>query len=607
MILNAERHIIHSNSDEYVSDLNFVAREGNTEWFLNEQKTISYPVVDEFDSSQKLPNAKLREIIIVIGMNSVKEIEEVYSLMHPNSYMVVIETDPVFVGHVLRNKDLSVFLRPNISLIAYPVSGIMTYLNTIFNSVLILLLGNIKVYVTSFYRNFEMKRTLEIIDIISLTATSNRWGAGNSIDDCLEGSTQILQNLKYLPKSKDFRSLKGAFKNKPLIIVSAGPSLEKNIHLLHQIKNKAVIVSTESILERLLKEGIVPHFVTTMERVIQAYEFSYKGKIIPPEVTLVAPPVIKPMIYEEYRGNYFIPMRDGIREFYWWADLLEFGKDAFVMVGDSTAHLAFGLAIHTEANPVILVGQDLSFGDLGTKCHAGGTVYEEIGTNYQSDPMQEPTKHTEGYYGEIVTTNQLWLNFKKWFELYIGKYKKEILVINATEGGAKINGAIQMPLRKVIEQYCVEEISVLSIIEQCPCYDLDLKKIRDRLKKAKRELESIGKMAQTLNRKLEKIRITNESSQAELLNIHKQLKKSDELWKKVQENNLLFHNVQPMIVRTFHRLYQIEESLTIENIRNNIDIQKGFIESIIFVVASLTQNMGDSVLKLRDLQGGSEK
>ena len=56
-----------------------------------------------------------------------------------------------------------------------------------------------------------------------------------------------------------------------------------------------------------------------------------------------------------------------------------------------------------------------------------------------------------GYYGGLVYTRMDWEKFREWFEEMIEMLPPDQVVINATEGGAKIHGAVQMSLQEVID------------------------------------------------------------------------------------------------------------------------------------------------------------
>lgn len=181
-----------------------------------------------------------------------------------------------------------------------------------------------------------------------------------------------MKNLKHLPRSKDVSLLKNAMLNVPAIVVSAGPSLNKNIKQLQGLKNKAVIIAVDTIAQRLCNEGVVPDFICSIERGIETYTYFYEGKTYPVESTLVGPLVLYPEVFEEFSGEVVIPMRGNVGEFIWLKEIMGLKDDYSISIGLSCAHVAFGVAEHIGASPIILIGQDLAYGSSEKETHAGG-------------------------------------------------------------------------------------------------------------------------------------------------------------------------------------------------------------------------------------------
>jgi len=69
-----------------------------------------------------------------------------------------------------------------------------------------------------------------------------------------------LNNLKEIYKKHEFEALNDTFKGKPAIVVSAGPSLYKNIETIKTYKDKVVIICVGVALKALLNAGIKPDF-----------------------------------------------------------------------------------------------------------------------------------------------------------------------------------------------------------------------------------------------------------------------------------------------------------------------------------------------------------
>ncbi|HEC1736995.1 TPA: motility associated factor glycosyltransferase family protein, partial [Campylobacter coli] len=78
---------------------------------------------------------------------------------------------------------------------------------------------------------------------------------------------QFLQNIPTMLESIPFQRILSERKNKfeNAIVVSAGPSLAKQLPLLKAYQEKAVIFCADGALSMLEKEGIVPDYITNLD------------------------------------------------------------------------------------------------------------------------------------------------------------------------------------------------------------------------------------------------------------------------------------------------------------------------------------------------------
>src|SRR5678815_5014784 len=75
----------------------------------------------------------------------------------------------------------------------------------------------------------------------------------------------IARNIGWYIATPSASRLENRHKGEPAVIVSAGPSLRKNIDLLQRLQDKAVLVAVQTTLQPLLEKGIRPHFVTSLD------------------------------------------------------------------------------------------------------------------------------------------------------------------------------------------------------------------------------------------------------------------------------------------------------------------------------------------------------
>ncbi|MGO4692872.1 motility associated factor glycosyltransferase family protein [Paenibacillus sp. 2TAB26] len=557
--------------------------------FMNDQLFIQG---HEFDESNK-PNPNKRELIICVGINSINEIETVIRTMSKESYLIIVEPNFSFFHHALNNQDLGLFNNSRVVLFADDLNKFAFFLDNLFSTILVYYMKNIKFYFTSYYRNNGVDVSVALVKKVTETVKYKALVLGNSVEDSLTGFTQSMKNIKCLIRSKDVSHLKNSFANKPAIIVAAGPSLNKNIDQIKKMKNKAVIIAVDTIASRLCDEGIIPDFICSIEREIETYSYFYENKNYPSEISLVAPLVLYPKVFEDFKGDFIVPMRENVGEFNWIQNVFGLTGDNSIRMGVSCAHVAFGFAEHIGASPIVLVGQDLAFGSSTEQSHAGGTIYDN--KKFTTQVFSDVEKLlVEGYYGDKVTTTEMWINFRLWFEKQI--FDNKLFVINATEGGAKIANTVQMTLEDVLQNYCSEQIqSVKDVLKNKQSYPLSKDKMITVIHEQVKFFSELKVKFENQKIEISKLKIAISPSDKEMQKILKKLQKSDPLYGIVTENWLLRHTLQPALLTAFWKLYDIENVLTSENFRRNREIQVEFFTISVFVITNIIAILEESL------------
>jgi hypothetical protein len=266
-------------------------------------------------------------------------------------------------------------------------------------------------------------------------------------------------NLPTYYASPGIKTLFGRFKGMPAIIVSAGPSLNKNIHLLKQVKGKAVILAVGTALKPLQENGIEPDFMVSIDP--QLYNYEHFRGVNTNQAALITAIESYPEILEKQDGPMFVSGDSPILE--WFGGVIE--EKGVMEGGGSVANNAMTAAFKMGANPIIFVGQDLAYAKDG-HTHAAGTNYENSIQDLEylakaNNPEYFLIKANDG--GEVLT-NILFYQFLKFFEAWIDNHPQPEY-INATEGGALIEGTKIMTLQQVLDQYCVKNIDVQGIIK----------------------------------------------------------------------------------------------------------------------------------------------
>ncbi len=289
----------------------------------------------------------------------------------------------------------------------------------------------------------------------------------------------VISNLGEIKRANTIDEYFGKFpENVPAIIVSAGPSLEKNIQDLKEAKGKAVIFVTDSAINYVLARDVIPDFIVCLDSNKADYHFSNpKCKDIPFICCIEG----NPRVIKEQKGRLILFSS------YLFPDKFvnSFGKQIpKVYSGGSVATGALSICAYLNFKQIILIGQDLAYGEKGT--HVGGVTkgYKE----YESS-----TRMIEGWNGELIKTRLDWYVYLKWFERFI-PLLEQVNVINATEGGAKIKGTTMMSLKEAIKTYCVKQIDCNVIVENTPMTftNNEVLELKNKLVHCKVELNEIA-------------------------------------------------------------------------------------------------------------------
>lgn len=265
--------------------------------------------------------------------------------------------------------------------------------------------------------------------------------------------TNIFSNYPKFLHSYSLLSLyRNLPKNIPAVIVAAGPSLGKNIQELKQMKGKCLMIAADSALPALLKENIIPDLYVSVDgQKNSAHFLDERIASIPSVVSLLtATSAIK-----EKQTHFFISEET--------LHLVNFMQQEQIVFpalssGGSVANIGFSLAVLLEIHTIILVGQDLAY--TGNKTHAENTVR----ANGTID--QRTLTIVKDIYGNPIQSSQEFLLYKTWFEEQI-KGNQSLRVIDATEGGALIEGSIVQSLAKTIEEECRMEVDIAQCIAKC--------------------------------------------------------------------------------------------------------------------------------------------
>ncbi|PJZ70345.1 hypothetical protein CH373_11900 [Leptospira perolatii] len=229
--------------------------------------------------------------------------------------------------------------------------------------------------------------------------------------------------------------LKGKFSGVPSLLVSAGPDLRKQCDWILSIREKVFLLSCDTSLKVLLKYGIVPDGVMTLDAQTHSV-FHFLGENcseIPLFADLVSsPPILRNLkfksIVHSLTAKYILDASGELRREATAGSLTAeriLGAIGDVQSGGSVATTAFDLLRVLGCQPCFLVGQDLAYS--GREIHSTGTHHNEkwltllsrknsLEKINESIVRKRDTRFVPSVSGGNVLTDYVLDLYRHWFE-----------------------------------------------------------------------------------------------------------------------------------------------------------------------------------------------
>lgn len=395
---------------------------------------------------QKYNDLVNNAMLVFLGLGNGVVIEEVLKKVHEDNILFIYEPSLDIFMKVIENFDLSEILEKeqtelfvkglNGDQIGLYLSANLTHMN-----VYLTFVESLPKYKELFphdyielYHVYQDKKRYTYMDINTRLKVRN------------EFMINPIRNLEYTFHAKTAHDFKKSFsEDMPAILVSAGPSLEKNIEYLKEAKGRAFIIAVDRAAKFMLNHGIEPDMVAAIDylKPVAFFEDERLKKI-----PLVMLSDFNHNVMELLDGTDYIFGSTDLKLYRNYFEHFDNRIDS-IPQGGSVATYAFALLQYWNLKKIIIIGQDLAL--AGDKHHAGeGTIRKE--------DLQREIIEVEGNVEDKVYTTPDFYVYLRWFEMAVEHYYETDQVINATEGGAKIKGMKVMSLKEALALYCDDTI-----------------------------------------------------------------------------------------------------------------------------------------------------
>ncbi|MFB3787303.1 MAG: motility associated factor glycosyltransferase family protein [bacterium] len=280
-------------------------------------------------------------------------------------------------------------------------------------------------------------------------------------------------NLPAVLSSISLVQARGGLKGRPAVVIAAGPSLDRNVHLLKDARDRAALIAVDTACRTLERHGIAPHVVVTTDPT-ELNRRHFEGLAPMPETILAFDPEVDREIPRRWPGRTLFLNLDKTVMTRWLES--ECGPWGILPKGGSVGHTAFYLARELDANPILFVGLDLAFDPHGGTTHAAASALRrshapigegaraaELGPRADAGAIQEEMVWVPAVEGRAVPTSRI-------MSLYIQRFEEDFArtqarLIDATEGGARLRGTEIMLLSEALRQLPPTGGAILSFFD----------------------------------------------------------------------------------------------------------------------------------------------
>ncbi len=271
-------------------------------------------------------------------------------------------------------------------------------------------------FFTEFARFVDFRRKLE----------------GTRVVDAALWQTNSFANLAALADAPELPALAELFRGRPMVLVSAGPSLDESLEFLRAASEVAVIVTVNSSYRAVRNAGIVPHIVMAAD----PREFTARGFAgIPVDGTwLVTTPIVNPEVVRIFAGRAFI-WSGGNELFLELRRRLGLKPGIRIVEQGTVSASAVDLAIILGCDRLCMVGQDLAVRADG-RSHAEDSFYSDLNANKVETSLCR--RLPGNTLSEVLVEEKLYIYLKTFEQL--AAHRPQVRMRNTSRLGARIEG-----------------------------------------------------------------------------------------------------------------------------------------------------------------------
>ena len=353
---------------------------------------------------------------------------------------------------------------------------------------------------------------------------------------------KTINNIPKLVNEVPIGEFKDYYKGKTAVVVSAGPTLDRNVETLKKYRDNFILITVGTAMKTLSANEITPDFLCIIEandcsRQIAGLDLS--------EINFITEPYAHPNLRNFKYKNTYLHTSQNLPTNELWRDISGTDISEYYSKG-TVSYTALNVARIFGCSKIVLVGQDLAY--IEGQCYSKDSAYKDLVCKFNEetnkweitakdfenfclslgnydDPeirkqkalerihaLNSALHYVKGINGDMIPTESVYSAFIQPLHEYTQLYPDR-KYINTSLVGAQIDGFENMPLEDALKDS--EKIENRELHTD---FKYDVKNIKDNLFKIKESLapakliiDEIRKIAKNINNDIKRYRnITQE-------------------------------------------------------------------------------------------------
>lgn len=212
----------------------------------------------------------------------------------------------------------------------------------------------------------------------------------------------MLQNFPKTLQEIPLIKLKDRLKGKTAVVVSAGPTLDRNIETIKKYRENIVLFVVGTALKTMVKNEITPDFAVIIETFNSVKQLD---GIKTENVNFITEPFSHPALRNFEFKNVFTHISSNTPINHFFAEISGESIDEYFSKG-TVSYTALNCARILGCSKIVLVGQDLAY--IGGQCYSKNSAYKDLvcSKNSETGKWEITAKDFDAFASSISTSSK---------------------------------------------------------------------------------------------------------------------------------------------------------------------------------------------------------